>query len=229
MRLEGPLDVGTAQPGLEGRDAGLPVDVEQQVQPPQVDGDHTGERALPAASGPHAADDTRATTEGHGRDAAGAAHLEQPLHLPRIGRLDDGIRRLRPVAVPQPPQVGVALAPRMLDAPPAIGVHEAVTDDVTQRSQLRVARGRSARSTTSSSATGGDFGPRAMPSDPSIDHPAGAQGVRLGRVTPAVPHRASDRAGQLIHGAGPDTQPHGRTETQFAWATRSHMHRIGTV
>ena len=228
MRLEGPLDVGPAQPGLEGRDAGLPVDVEQQVQPPQVDGDHTGERALPVARGPHAADDTRATTEGHGRDAARAAHLEQPLHLPRIGRLDDGIRRLRPVAVPQPPQVGVALAPRMLDAPPAIGVHEAVTHDVTQRSQLRVPESDRRQHDLLER----DRRRRRAAWDaerPEHRPPGRAQRVRLGRVTPAVPHRASDRAGQLIHGAGPDTQPHGRTETQFAWATRSHMHRIGTV
>ncbi len=141
VRLEGPLDVGAAQPRLEGRETGILIDVEQLIHPSQVDGDHAGERALPAAGGPHAAHDARATTEGHDRDALGAAHLEEPLHLPRVSRLDDGVGRLRPVATPQPPQVGVALAPCMLDPPPVIGVHEGVADDVTQRGQLRVAEG----------------------------------------------------------------------------------------
>ncbi len=159
----------------------------------------------------------------------GTAHLEEPLHLPRVSRLDDGIGRLRPVATPQPPQVGVALAPRMLDPPPAIGVHEAVTDDVTQRSQLRVAEGdrrqhdllerdrrrlRAARDAER----------------PEHRPPGRAQGVRLGRVTPAVPHRAPDRAGQLIHDtdAGHDSRTAAPRPSSHAQHGRTPR-RIGTV
>ena len=196
---------GPRSPGWKVATTRILIHVEQLVQPSQVDGDHAGERALPAAGGPHTADDARATSEGHDRDALGTAHLEEPLHLPRVSRLDDGVGRLRPVATPQPPQVGVALAPCMLDPPPVIGVHEGVTDDDTQRGQLRVAEGDRRqhdlleRDRRRRRATRDAERPERRP-------PGRAQRVRLGRVTPAVPHRASDRAGQLIHDTDADTR-----------------------
>ena len=64
------------------------------------------------------------------------ADVEQALHLASIGGLDDGVGRLSTVTVPEPPQVGIALAARVLHAPQAVGVHVVLAHDIAQRRQL---------------------------------------------------------------------------------------------
>ena len=229
VRLEGPLDVGPAQPGLEGRDAGLPVDAEQQVQPPQVEGDDACEpaprrpRRLPRRRR-HSCHRRRARPRCGGRCTPRAA-AAPARHRPAGRRHRARATRRRAAAAtgrgsPCPPHARRASGDRC-----ARSRHR--RRPAAQPAPCRP--GRSAAGRHPRARRAATSGPRAMPSDPSIDHPAALRGcASAGSPQPCQTERRMERVSSSMAPAR-TRSPAVARETQFAWATRSHMHRIGTV
>ena len=127
------------------------------------------------------------------------AHLKHSLHFLGRAREDDDVRRVRPVAAPDPHEVGEALAARVFDAGRAVVADVRSADDLLDgrpcgSGQRRLRKDdlvKGDRQVWLAETAGSDLSLEEVPR-------VGRQGMPLGRVSPAVPDRAGNRPGQVV-------------------------------
>ena len=106
--LQRRLDRRTQDAGLDARGAAGPVDLEDLVEPPQVEADRAG---VAVADGRlDAANDRRAAAEGHDGDVRHARPIEHGDDVCFARRKGDQIRRVGEIAIPGPDRLRIGLA-----------------------------------------------------------------------------------------------------------------------
>ena len=129
VRGEVTLERGRTQAALPGHRHRFAVQLEDLAQPPRVEREH---RLVRPAQRRHAADDAGAAAEGHERERALRAELEQRAQLLVRARQHHRVGRSQRLAGAQRDQIDIASAGGVRDPLAVVAAHVALAHDVGQ-------------------------------------------------------------------------------------------------